>query len=197
VESADAERIHELLMDLLRAGGLLQPDQVVPGHPISMSQAFALHELDTGTPLSQQELAERLRLEKSSVSRLAAEMERRGLLVRERDPDNQRQYRLRLTSRGRTVHARMARALHARYEAWIGELTHTERSALLTGLPALVRIVRRHAAASQGGGPADQSDRSATTAKWSEPSTPSTGTSPASRTASTRPRSGRGRPTST
>jgi DNA-binding MarR family transcriptional regulator len=151
VESTDAQRIHELMMDLVRAGGLLQPDQVVPGHPISMSQAFALHELDTGTPLSQQELAERLRLEKSSVSRMAAEMERKGLLVRERDPDNHRQYRLRLTSRGRALHGRMADTFHARYAAWVGELTHSERAALLTGLPALVRVIRAHAAIVAGG----------------------------------------------
>ena len=156
MESADARRIHELLMDLVRAGGMLQPEQLVPGHPISMSQAFALHELDTGTGLSQQELAERLRLEKSSVSRMAAEMERKGLLVRERDPDNHRQYRLRLTSRGHSVHARMGGTFHERYEAWIGELTDAERRALLIGLPALVRVVRRHAAMSHpetGGAP--------------------------------------------
>ena len=151
VESTDAQHIHELLMDLVRAGGLLQPEQLVPGHPISMSQAFALHELDTGTPLSQQELAERLRLEKSSVSRMAAELERKGLLVRERDPHNHRQYRLRLTSRGRTMHARMASTFHARYAAWVGELTHSERTALLTGLPALVRVIRAHAAIATGG----------------------------------------------
>ncbi len=86
VDSSEAARLHELLMDVVRAAGLLQPDQTAAGHPVSLSQAFALHELDTGTPLSQRDLAERLRLEKSSVSRLAAEMERKGLLVRERDP---------------------------------------------------------------------------------------------------------------
>ena len=141
-------------MDLVRVGGLLQPEQILPGHAISMSQVFALHELDTGTGLSQQELAERLRLEKSSVSRMAAEMERKGLLVRERDPDNHRQYRLRLTGRGRSLHSRMARTLHARYEAWIAELADGERDALLTGLPALVRVVRRHAEELHAGGTA-------------------------------------------
>src|SRR5438874_6645369 len=106
--SSSAERIHELVMDLVRATGLLQPERAVPGHPLSMSQAFALHELDADTPLSQRELAERLHLEKSSVSRLAAELERKGLLVRERDPANRRLYRLRLTERGRTHHRQMA-----------------------------------------------------------------------------------------
>ena len=144
MDSAEAARLHELLMDVVRAAGMLQPDQTVAGHPVSLSQAFALHELDTDTPLSQRDLAERLRLEKSSVSRLAAEMERKGLLVRERDPDNHRQYRLRLTDQGRAIHARMRTTFHEQYECWVTAMTHSERAALLEGLPALVRVIRQH-----------------------------------------------------
>ena len=144
MDSAEAARLHELLMDVVQAAGLLQPDQTVAGHPVSLSQAFVLHELDTDTPLSQRDLAERLRLEKSSVSRLAAEMERKGLLVRERDPDDQRQYRLRLTDQGRAIHARMATTFHQQYEGWVGAMTPSERAALLEGLPALVRVIRQH-----------------------------------------------------
>jgi DNA-binding MarR family transcriptional regulator len=144
VDSAEAARLHELLMDVVRAAGLLQPDQTVAGHPVSLSQAFALHELDTDTPLSQRDLAERLRLEKSSVSRLAAEMERKGLLVRERDPDNQRQYRLRLTDQGRAIHVQMRTTFHEQYGCWVAAMTHSERAALLEGLPALVRVIRQH-----------------------------------------------------
>jgi DNA-binding MarR family transcriptional regulator len=129
-------------MDLVRAAGLLQGDQAIPGQPVSLSQAFALHELDTGTPLSQRDLAARLHLEKSSVSRMAAEMERKGLLVRERDPDNRRLYRLRLTDRGRAVHAGMASVFHEQYVRWVAMMTPAERDALLAGLPALVRAIR-------------------------------------------------------
>jgi DNA-binding MarR family transcriptional regulator len=145
VDSAESEGLHALLMDLVRAAGLLQPDQTVPGYALSLSQAFALHELDTGTPLSQRVLAERLQLEKSSVSRMAADMERKGLLVRERDPEDRRQYRLRLTDRGQAMHARMASTFHAQYESWVAAMTGTERAALLHGLPALVRVIRQHA----------------------------------------------------
>lgn len=142
MDSAAAERLHELFMDLVRAAGLLQPDQAIPGQPVSMSQAFALHELDTEVPLSQRDLAERLRLEKSTVSRMAAVMERKGLLVRERDPGNRRLYRLRLTDRGRALHIRMASEFHEQYELWVSALTSAERDALLIGLPALVRAMR-------------------------------------------------------
>ena len=129
-------------MELVRAAGILQPEQLVPGEPVSMSQAFALHELDTSGPLSQRDLAERLRLEKSSVSRMAAEMERKGLLVRERDPDNRRSYRLRLTAEGRRLHRHMGTEFHRQYVRWVATMTPAERAALLVGLPALVRVVR-------------------------------------------------------
>ncbi len=137
----EAARLHHLLMDLVRSSGLLQPERTDTGHAISLSQAFALHELDTEPPLSQRDLVQRLNLEKSSVSRLAAELERDGLIVRERDPANQRRYRLRLTDAGRALHREMGEAFHRHYERWVAEMTPQERSALLAGLPALVRVM--------------------------------------------------------
>ena len=147
-----AARLHDLLMDLVRVAGLLQPDQPVPGQPLSMSQAFALHELDYGAEhgvdhgpdqaMSQRELAHRLRLEKSTVSRMVADLEGRGLLVRERDPDNRRLYRLRITPAGRAAHANMGRSYHDQYVAMTAALTPAERDALLVGLPGLIRVIR-------------------------------------------------------
>ncbi|MEQ4207798.1 MarR family transcriptional regulator [Actinopolymorpha sp. B17G11] len=136
-------RLHEALMELIQVAGLLQPDQTLPGESVSMSQAFALHELDVAAPLSQRDLVERLRLEKSTVSRMVADLERKALLVRERDPDNRRLYRLRLTDQGRAVHARMGRHFHQHYVRWVAAMSPAERDALLTGLPALVRAIRQ------------------------------------------------------
>lgn len=137
-----AERLHELFRELIRAGGILQSDNAGPGQAVSVSQAFALHELDTDEPLAQRDLAQRLHLEKSSVSRMAAEMERRGWLVRERDPVNRRLYRLRLTDEGRALHAGLASAFHSHYERWVAAMTPAELEALLAGLSAFVRVMR-------------------------------------------------------
>lgn len=137
-----AERIHDLLMELVRVVGMHQLDRAVPGHAVSLAQVFALHELDTGTPMSQRDLAERLRLEKSTVSRLVADLDRKGLVERERDPDNRRVYRLRITPAGQAVHAGMRDSQHPPLAHWVDELAAGERDALLTGLTALVRVVR-------------------------------------------------------
>lgn len=138
----ESERLHELFMELVRVAGLLQPDQHLPGFSVSLSQAYALHELDTDTPLSQRELAERLLLEKSTVSRMVADLEDKGLVVRERDPANRRIYQLRLTDEGRTFHARIAAGYGAQYHEWTAAMRAVERRALLVGLPALIRVVR-------------------------------------------------------
>lgn len=138
-----AHRLHELLMEFVLAAGFLQLDRAIPGQPVSVSQAFALHELDTVGPLSQRDLAARLRLEKSTVSRLAAELERKGLLVRERDLDNRRLYRLRLTDAGRAVHRQMGAASHEQYLRWVRSLSPAQQHALVDSLAALVREVHR------------------------------------------------------
>jgi DNA-binding MarR family transcriptional regulator len=142
VKPSNAQRLHELLMELVRVAGLLHPDQTLPGQTLSLSQAFALHELDTDAPLSQRELAQRLRLEKSTVSRLVTDLESRGLLTRQRRPDNRRVYRLHITAKGRRAHARTGSAFHDQYVRVTAALTARERVALLEGLPALIRVLR-------------------------------------------------------
>jgi DNA-binding MarR family transcriptional regulator len=130
-------------MDLVGLAGLLHPDQ-----SLSLSQAIALHELDADAGMSQQELTTRLRLEKSTVSRLVAQMEKQGFLVRERDPANHRVYRLRLTRKGSAAHARLRTEFHDRHTRLIAGMKGTEREALLVGLRGLVRVLRDKAGAS-------------------------------------------------
>jgi DNA-binding MarR family transcriptional regulator len=144
VASSESEQLHQLFMDLVRVAGLLQPDHELPGFSVSMSQAFALHELDEGVPLSQQELAERLLLEKSTVSRMVADLEDKGMVRRERDTANRRTYRVLLTDKGRDFHARISAGYGTQYHRWTAAMTPAEREALLVGLPALIRAVRGH-----------------------------------------------------
>jgi DNA-binding MarR family transcriptional regulator len=144
VEQAAPERLHQLVMDLIRIAGLLQPEQSMPASGLSMSQAFGLHELDTDRPMSQRELAERLNLEKSTVSRMVAELERKGLVARERDPANRRFYLLRLTDAGRALHAGVAGAMHDHFVHAVSAMTRKEREGLLVGLPALIKAMRVH-----------------------------------------------------
>ena len=102
--------------------------------------------------MSQQELAVRLGLEKSTVSRLAAGLENRGWLARERDPANRRTYRLRLTDDGRAAADRVGKDLSAHHEYLLGELTPAELGGLTIGLAGLARALDAlHADGHRGG----------------------------------------------
>ncbi|HEV2778443.1 MAG TPA: MarR family transcriptional regulator [Actinophytocola sp.] len=132
--------LRRLLRALVRAGGLLESHEH-GGVRLSLSELFALAELADAGPLSQQELADRLGLEKSTVSRLAAALERREWLSRERDATNRRYYRLRLTPRGRGIARRIAQHFHTYHAELFETMTPAEQDGLKLGLAGLIRAL--------------------------------------------------------
>jgi DNA-binding MarR family transcriptional regulator len=149
------DELSQLLQQLARTGGLLEIHEHGGVH-VSVSEVFALGELLGANALSQQDLAARLGLEKSTVSRLAAGMERRGWLARERDPANRRLYRLRLTARGRAAAARVGDDLRARHAQLFAALTPAERAGLALGLAGLIRAFQTHLHSEQHATPPPQ-----------------------------------------
>jgi DNA-binding MarR family transcriptional regulator len=106
---------------------------------LSSSEARALIELVKARGIAQGELASLLGLEKSTVSRLAAGLERKGWIRRGRDEGNQRYVRLYLTAEGGAVAARLWNAWQSRQARILGALTVEEREGLSAGLRGLVR----------------------------------------------------------
>jgi DNA-binding MarR family transcriptional regulator len=106
---------------------------------ISASEARALIELVAARGIAQGQLGGLLGLEKSTVSRLAAGLERKGWVRRGRDEGNQRYIRLYLTPEGRAVAARVLNAWQSRQERILGALSADERAGLEAGLRGLVR----------------------------------------------------------
>jgi DNA-binding MarR family transcriptional regulator len=137
------DELRRVMQRLVRLGGLLEPHDHA-GLKVSLSEIMALGELSDVETLSQQDLAARLGLEKSTVSRLAGGLEERGWLVRERDPANRRFYRLRLTADGRAAADHVGQDLRRHHEKLLGELTAPEMEALTIGLRALGRALDLH-----------------------------------------------------
>ena len=106
---------------------------------VSASEARALIELVAARGIAQGELGQLLGLEKSTVSRLAAGLERKGWLRRGRDEGNQRYVRLYLTAEGGAVAARLWDAWQSRQARILAALTTEERAGLSAGLRGLVR----------------------------------------------------------
>jgi DNA-binding MarR family transcriptional regulator len=130
------------LVAFVRAFGLHQTERTPCGEPISVSQAHALTEL-AAQPLSQAELARRLRLDRSVVSRLADALEERGWLRRERHPQDQRAVQLVLTDRGRAAADRLAGARRARLATLLGGVPAAERDNVLRALEVLTDSLSR------------------------------------------------------
>ena len=106
---------------------------------LSPSEARALIELVSARGIAQGELAALLNLDKSTVSRLAAGLERKGWVRRGRDEDNQRYVRLYLTPQGGEVAARVWQAWQSRQARILAALSADERAGLSAGLRGLVR----------------------------------------------------------
>src|SRR5438046_1527168 len=100
-EPAPAERaLQDQFIALIRAFGLHRPEQTPCGEPVAVAEAHALLELSLAEPLSQNDLAGRLRLEKSTISRQVTLLERRAWITRTRAPHDGRVIELRLTDAG-------------------------------------------------------------------------------------------------
>ncbi len=124
------------------AAGRDRPAGQAAGAPIpapSASEARALIELVAARGIAQGQLGTLLGLEKSTVSRLAAGLERKGWVRRGRDEANQRYIRLYLTPEGSRVAARVWSAWQTRQARILAALSTEERAGLASGLRGLIR----------------------------------------------------------
>jgi DNA-binding MarR family transcriptional regulator len=123
--------------------GAGQPAAEPPAQPplpvLSTSEARALIELVAARGISQGQLGTLLGLEKSTVSRLAAGLERKGWIERGRDEANQRYIRLYLTPEGSRVAATVWQAWQSRQARILSGLSGREREGLAAGLRGLIR----------------------------------------------------------
>jgi DNA-binding MarR family transcriptional regulator len=157
-EAPRAAELEHLLTQLIRmlSPGLSAGDTAAPPNAplpaVSASEARALIELVSARGIAQGELAGLLGLDKSTVSRLAAGLERKGWIRRGRDADNQRYVRLYLTPEGGEVASRVWHAWQSRQTRILDELSADERAGLMAGLGGLVRGLAAEARAGEPAG---------------------------------------------
>ncbi|MEV4460624.1 MarR family winged helix-turn-helix transcriptional regulator [Microbispora sp. NPDC049633] len=134
-------RLQEAVARFVRAFGLHQPDRTPCGQPIPVSEAHALGELARDGALRQNDLAHRLRLEKSTTSRLVTQLIKRGWAERTPTPDDGRGVLVRLTPDGANAAAQLARARADRFSAVLGRVPEHERAAVLRALGVLTEAM--------------------------------------------------------
>ncbi len=133
--------LQERMVAFVRAFGLHQPEQTPCGQPVSVSEAHAMAELASDQPLTQQELGLRLRLEKSTISRLVGLLEGRGWLDRQPNPDDGRSVKVRLTAAGVRAAAQIATARHEKFARLLEAIPESQRPAVLAALETLTEAL--------------------------------------------------------
>jgi len=96
VPDADAELLESLLAKVMRLLAMHGDAPVgdLAGTALSVAEGVLLVELLATGEVTQQQVADRLRLDKSRVSRLCSALERKHLLARQRDERNRRNLRV-------------------------------------------------------------------------------------------------------
>lgn len=113
-------------------------DERLADHELRLHHFAVLACLDDLGLLCQRDLSERLDIDKSHVVGFVDDLERRGLIQRERDAEDRRRYRIAITPAG----AALLTDLHAAHddtrETVVGALTESEQAALVELLAKVV-----------------------------------------------------------
>ena len=134
-----SEGLGQEFVGLIHAFGVLRTDATPCGQPMSVSTAHAICELAAHGPLSQTELADRLGLEPSSVSRLVDQLTRKDWAQRAPDPDsNDKRVRLvHLTGPGRRAAEQVSAARAQRFWRLLEAIEESKRPQVLEALHLL------------------------------------------------------------
>lgn len=137
----DAEALHAAVADLVRIYQFRDRDRICC-YDISVTQCYALEVLVERGPSRSQALAEALRLDKSTTTRVIDALVRKGYVQRSTDPEDARAVSLEVTRAGRGLYEKINGELIAQQVDVLRDLDPDVRA-------GATEIVRRLARAAQ------------------------------------------------
>jgi DNA-binding MarR family transcriptional regulator len=135
----NAQELIESVVGFVRSFGLHRSDKTPCGQPVTVAEAHALMDLTAVGPMRQGELAAKLRLEKSTVSRLVRQMEAYRWIQRAPDPNDRRVVLIRLTKQGRQTAVQLARARRAKFVRIMSAIPESKRPLVVEAVSTLER----------------------------------------------------------
>jgi DNA-binding MarR family transcriptional regulator len=142
-DTVSADDLQRRLVAFVRAFGLHQPDETPCGAPVPVSEAHALAVLAGGDDgMSQTDLGRRLRLGKSTVSRLVDQLERRAWVRRQAGGDDARRRLVVLTPEGRKAADEIGGRRAARMARLLDRIPEADLAAVLAALDVLTEAAR-------------------------------------------------------
>jgi DNA-binding MarR family transcriptional regulator len=106
--------------------------EVMAAHDLRLPHFAVLTALAELGPLAQHDLADRLTLNRSHLVGYLDEVESRGLVRRERDPEDRRRQRVALTTAGKSLQRKLMRGAELAQEEFLAPLSHDERARLVS-----------------------------------------------------------------
>lgn len=137
-----AAALHQGLLEIKRAYRFQDRDRICC-YDISVTQCWAMRELEALQAATLNQLAAALLLDKSTVSRVVDALERKGYLTRRRHPDDGRAILLELTDPGRDLLERIEAELLERERELLTELEPEARAAVVRTLGRLAELASR------------------------------------------------------
>ncbi len=132
----DAAALQRVLTDLIRVYQFRDRDAVCC-YDVSMGQSHGLERLANRGPMTLNEFAASLFMEKSSASRLADGLERKGCVERKPGLHDARYVQLEITKRGRTLQDQIERDLLEERAQVLADLTSEERKLVIDSVSRL------------------------------------------------------------
>jgi len=108
-------------------------------HGVSVTECYALEIVEHHGPLRLGELASRLHLEKSTMSRTVDSLQRKGLVERRTHQRDRRALQIAVTAAGRRLHERITGEVRQRYRKMLEAVPRQARPVVIAFLERLAR----------------------------------------------------------
>ncbi len=146
----DAVEVQRALSDLVRIVQFRDRDRICC-HDVSVTQCTALEEMIRRGPLTLNELAEALYLDKSTASRVVDGLERKGYARRAPHPDDRRAVLLTATPEGKALRETIEGELLAETQTLLLDVEPEVRRSIALLLGRLARAASRRISCGPGG----------------------------------------------
>ena len=140
-----AERLYDAFAELVRAYQFRDREEVCC-HGLSVSQCYALDALVRHGPSSMSDLAGRLYLESSTMTRVVDELVAQRLALRVTDSKDRRVCRVQVTRKGSSLLARIRAELIAQHEKVLQAIPFESREAVIAAVSELLAAFRERCA---------------------------------------------------
>ena len=137
----DAAALHAAVTELVRLYQFRDRDKICC-HDVSITQCNALEILVERGPSRSQALADALRLDKSTTTRVVDALVRKGYVERRPDPDDARAVALTATQSGRALYERINGELIDQSAELLRDLDHDVRAAATTLIARLAKAAQ-------------------------------------------------------